>query len=456
MELSPDEEKASQSVITQAKKIVADVLPDNTLQVIGSYSNGLAGPFSDIDFALMMPEIERPPMIRGPSATNVRNRRRRRRALELILSELSKSPLFHSAKFINARIPIVRANHVLTGHEIQIQTPPTLGPNFALNYLSEFPTLRPLYVLLCTFLEQRSLNIPFRGGLGSYSVFILIVNVLKQINGGYDRSNAAKNLLYVLDFCATSDLYKYGFIADPPRIFPKDRKALSAEEKMILQTDPIISSFYKMQPLNPRKPYLLCLQNPANPTEDVGAKAYSIKHIQKTLSRVRNAILNDLESWENATEQQRQEMKSGLLHPLVGANFGRFEAMRKKVEQIGHLQPGEGRQGNLSPSGNYQLKPTQRSMRMEIEDRKLQEKERLGNERQEEEILGNQREPKPEMVWWSSQDISTVQKEDHADSTPEPVGQRQREKKYTISEMLEIMERYEEGKRKGKEQEGDI
>ncbi|KAL9033174.1 MAG: hypothetical protein Q9214_007636 [Letrouitia sp. 1 TL-2023] len=399
-----------------------------------------------------MPQLERPPMTRGPSATNVRNRRVRRRALELILDELHKSPWFHSAKYISARIPIVRANHVLTGHEIQIQTLPTLGPNFALSYLSEFPTLRPLYVLLYTFLEQRHFKMPFKGGLGSHSLFMLIVNALKQAHGRYDRDDVAKNLLYVLDFYATSDLYKYGFVVDPPRIFPKDQKALSAEEKMILHTDPVMSSFYKMRPLNPRQPYLLCLQNPANPTEDVGAKAYSIKHIQKTFSRTRNAILNDLESWENGTEQQRQEMKGGLLHPLVGANFHRIEAIRKNVERAGRPQPGAGRQGNISPFGNHQLKPAQRSMRMEMEmemeERKLQEKEGFGNERQEKEILGDEREPKPKKVWWSSQDISTEQKGDYADSTPEPVGQPQGEKKYTISEMLEIMERYEEEKRK--------
>ncbi|KAL9607985.1 MAG: hypothetical protein Q9167_007157, partial [Letrouitia subvulpina] len=446
MELSSDEKKASESVIAQVKKIVADILPDSTVQIVGSHRNGLAGPFSDIDFALMMPQLEKPPMTRGPSATNVRNRRIRRRALHLILGDLSRSPLFHSAEYIDARIPIVRAYHVSTGHEIQIQTLPTLGPNFTLSYLSEFPTLRPLYILLSTFLEQRSFKATFRGGLGSYVIFILIVNALKQIHGGYARDDVAKHLLYILDFYATSDLYKYGFVVDPPRIFPKDQKALSAEEKMMLPTDPVMSSFYKMQPLNPRQPYLLCLQNPANPAEDVGTKAYSIKHIQKTFAKARNALLKDLESWENGTEQQRQEMKGGLLYPLIGADYSRFEAKRKKVEGAGRPQPGAGRQGNISSSGNCHLQSAQRPMKMEMEmeEGKLQEKERLGNERQEKENLGSEREPKPKKVCR----FRTEQIEAHADGTPEPRGQPQGEKKYTVSEMLEIMEQYEEKRKK--------
>lgn len=47
------------------------------------------------------------------------------------------------------------------------------------NFLEELPALRPLVLIVKSFLSQRSMNEVFTGGLGSYSIVCLVTSFLQ-------------------------------------------------------------------------------------------------------------------------------------------------------------------------------------------------------------------------------------------------------------------------------------
>ncbi len=159
---------------------------------------------------------------------------------------------------------------------------------------------------------MRNLNTPFEGGLGSYSLLMMIVAALKQTNGQLARDDLANHLLHVLYFYASADLCRIGFCIDPPRTFNKAGSALF--------------------PVNERKSYLLSLQDPADTANDLGRNAYAIKHVQRLFGQARADIMRDIISWEQKTIAERKNIDGGILNRLVRANYLTFELERRAIE----------------------------------------------------------------------------------------------------------------------------
>lgn len=246
-----------------------------------------------------------------------KSRSKTRGVSEKILREvqrrLHKSLSFREVELVFGNIPIVRAVHSRTGLKVQISTQSAdrYDSDFTAAYLAEFPTLRPIFVLLRYTLEMRKLSTPFEGGLGSYSIFMMIVAALKQASGHHARDDLANHLLHVLHFYSSADLYRVGFCVDPPRTFVKAGNNLF--------------------PVNHHKPYLLCLQDPADATNDLGRKAYAIKHVQRVFDRARVDIMKDMTAWEQKTVDERKTIQGGLLNRLVRANYETFESQRRRM-----------------------------------------------------------------------------------------------------------------------------
>lgn len=90
--------------------------------------------------------------------------------------------------------------------------------------------------------------------------------------------------------------------------------------------------------LNPsRQPYLLCMQDPADPTNDLGRKCTSIKHIQVVFHTAERLVRFAMKKWEMMDKSKRESTMmaaaGGCLWPLVGADYRCFEKNRDKLEQ---------------------------------------------------------------------------------------------------------------------------
>lgn len=296
-------------------------------------------PYSDIDFAVSLPDIEKEAMKFRKSLNSLKYQKIYRRVLFKLQQAFAKDVNFtNDARIIYARVPIVQVTHRTTGQEIQVQISTGIHQQqqHTLAYLAEYPTLRSLYFAIRSCLELRRLNITFEGGLGSYAMLILIVNALKHTSGQHDPHDVGNQLLHVLEFYSNSDLYRVGFSVDPPRTFRKGGIPATAEERLARASDPVLRGIDLIAKANLQKPYLLCLQDPADPTNDLGRKAYSIKHIQQTFATARNTMVSDMEAWDqrrNVTTPKHDD--TGLLDALINGNYRRFDYNRRMIEDFG-------------------------------------------------------------------------------------------------------------------------
>ncbi|KAL8937397.1 MAG: hypothetical protein Q9211_003709 [Gyalolechia sp. 1 TL-2023] len=342
MTLSSAELKAVTKVITHVKHVIGSTLDGCSCDVIGSYSTGLALAYSDIDFAITLPHVKKEAMTYRKSLNGSKFQKTYRRVLLKLRQAFAEDANFlnFTGELVDARVPIVRVTHQTTGQEIQVQistgTRQRQRQQHILAYLAEYPTLRPLYFVIRSCLEMRQLNITFEGGLGSYSILMLIVNALKHASGRYDPHDVGSQLLHVLDFYSSCDLYQTGFSIEPPCTFRKGQIPATVEERLSRTTDPVLRGRDLIAKANPRKPYLLCLQDPADPTNDLGSKAYAIKHIQQTFATARKTIVSEMEAWDqgpNATTVKPDN--TSLLGALIHGNYRRFENHRQRIENYG-------------------------------------------------------------------------------------------------------------------------
>jgi non-canonical poly(A) RNA polymerase PAPD5/7 len=75
------------------------------------------------------------------------------------------------------------------------------------------------------------------------------------------------------------------------------------------------------------QPYLLCLQDPADPLNDLGRKGYGFKHIQATMGHL-------LKKLRKYTAHENHGTTS-ILAPLVGSCFKTYSKRREMAEAYG-------------------------------------------------------------------------------------------------------------------------
>jgi len=322
-------------LISDVRAIIGKVYPRNPLQVVGSYGTGLANSFSDIDFNLSFPDFEKTPLERGPSPTRDKARKAAGRALVRMHRAVeSSNDFFKNVELVLARVPLVKAEHRGTKLKVEIQALSTNqnAKEYVASYLAEFPTLQTLYTVIRSALHIRDLTNVHKGGLGSYSIFMMIVNALKQASGKFAHDDLANQFLHILNFYGTADLYKHGFSVDPPRTVLKRGNKMSAEDKIARLQDPMLRGIDILEPYNARKPYLLFLQDPANPVNDLGRKAYGIKHVQCILRHFSESLKESMRRYDEGPMKTHNWLRTrGFLGNVLEANYESLKSNRHGV-----------------------------------------------------------------------------------------------------------------------------
>ncbi|KAL9125086.1 MAG: hypothetical protein Q9217_005658 [Psora testacea] len=336
MRLTPAEESASSLVFSE---LSAALEPRYHSILIGSRSTGLATPISDLDVSIGLKRHNPAHQWEDWSVeSKAKQRRGTTEMLTLLREILRASEGFSSATLVHARVPIVRAKHIATDLEIQLQIMMTNGSQqaFTRAYLEDYPSLRPLYVCLRYALEIRNLTQVYEGGLGSYSLLIMIVTALKYANDQFASKDLARQLLHILKFWATANLYDNGYSTNPLGLFAKKQGSSEEQwtltERLTRSRNAQLSSIDKMNKYNPQKPYLLCLQDPASYDNDLGKNTYAIKHIQATFASIHDKILKVILEMPLVFVPKNRRSRS-LLGPLVQADYTHFEQHRSRVER---------------------------------------------------------------------------------------------------------------------------
>lgn len=220
---SRSENLARRHVVEQVRGHVRQVLPDNILEVFGSERTGIALATSDIDLRLM-----RHKDLEGNQAKLPPSREERIVLLEdlrqLLVQQFSQNNAYLLPMLRHARYPLITVQDRASGLDVQIvlANDTSVSRNLMQQYMGEYPYLRELYSVVKTTFDVRGLSDVFRGGFGSYSIFMMIVASLRHMPN--KRRDGAGGLLHFLRFWSEFDTESKGISIEPALLFDKSEE----------------------------------------------------------------------------------------------------------------------------------------------------------------------------------------------------------------------------------------
>jgi non-canonical poly(A) RNA polymerase PAPD5/7 len=330
--MSPTQAEAStrQELVETVTSIIQVLWPESRVEVFGSYATDLYLPTSDIDICVMnSPEG-------GGEAPTFHEH------LELAQAIRNVKGMAKRVNFIKARVPLVKIVSRDSNVQCDISFNRMNGPGnvpVIRKYLASYPALRPLLMVLKCFLQQRSLNEVFSGGLGSYSVLLLVVSHLQM--SGYNFPRANPNL-----GAALMNFFKlYGRTFNYCLAGIRVRGDGSYTDK-----------FAQYQTTAGDAPRF-SIEDPNDDTNELGRNSFAASRIRKAFTHGFSVI----EKWRRADESGAASPLSSILHvdemvlerrQLVLEDFSRrntlllFDSLREKIKS---KAPGAAAQTDPAP-----------------------------------------------------------------------------------------------------------
>ncbi|KAL3763556.1 hypothetical protein ACHAW5_008099 [Stephanodiscus triporus] len=185
------------------------------------------------------------------------------------------------------RVPLVKFTIAPHGIDVDVCFDQPHGPESAdlmHRFMESMPPLRPLTFVLKYFLASRDINKPFTGGIGSYLLQLMIVSYLQhRAREDVSRRHGADGRHYNLGSLLLDFLELYGVdfnyvttgisVRHDGYYFPKGLK----ERR---------ESFWQ-----PSRPFGIAMENPLDPTADVGAGAFRMQMIQRIFGHAFRTLL---------------------------------------------------------------------------------------------------------------------------------------------------------------------
>lgn len=227
--MKPDayETAARRKATQDVRQAVSEILPHNELETFGSEQTGLATAVSDLDFRLCPSTDDTASDSSGKTPPRFAVRKKLITDLRHLHRALDKHPKFMLAFLRHSRYPLISVVHKQSGIDVQIvcANDTSAQRDLMKTYLNEYPGLKQTYLLVKTMLEVRGLSDVYRGGLGSYGIFIMIVASFKLIEqqgfSMHKKGNPAQLFLNFLHYWSYFDTYTHGVRLEPPGIFEK-------------------------------------------------------------------------------------------------------------------------------------------------------------------------------------------------------------------------------------------
>ncbi|KAF2807929.1 uncharacterized protein BDZ99DRAFT_464826 [Mytilinidion resinicola] len=320
---TPNERTARQAVIKELSDLVKKHFPKHTVSVFGSEWNGLALATSDIDFRLSVPALVGSKLENAPRYIVRKVLTKDLERLHLIMQR--SVGIYMLCSIRHARYPLISVQHIKSRLDLQVvgSNDTSVSRTYVLKYLAEHPGLKELIAVLKVLFDIRGISDVFRGGLGSYSVFMMAVASIKLGPQG-TSTDLGQRLLNFLSFWAKFDTYTTGVSIEPAEVFPKtSRTIITVKQKKNLDEKGLLRE--KLGQIDPAQPYLLCLQDPADATNDVGKKGFAIKHIQATFAHLEKELRTAM----------KENTRPSLLGPVVGPAYILNKERRATMEEYG-------------------------------------------------------------------------------------------------------------------------
>jgi DNA polymerase sigma len=340
----PDELVAAELAMRDLQSCLTSINASAQVDLVGSRRTGLATPLSDLDFNITHPG--------GANSTGLPLEREQ--AHQLLRSLWIKMPkkrnfITSSAFLDRARVPLIIGCHQPTNLKFQIQCTCDVfnSMRYVQECVAEYPTLRPLYMVLRQMLEIRGLNIGRMGGMGSYPLLIMIVGALKFSEGKVGRREAGRQLCFFLDMYSRIDFQTMAISLAPleyvrkglsqkprpgqkPLHSPTDRNVATGTLDDLSESDREGRKWFS----HPHsEPHMMCLQDPSNPGHDLGKQVKLIKAVQALLIEANLKLRESMDKWDAAdwTQQAGAGGEVALLDWCLGADHEIYEDERSAL-----------------------------------------------------------------------------------------------------------------------------
>ena len=364
---TPTEESAAEQAIDNICEAIKKAGRGWRAEVVGSRANGTATPLSDLDFNLVSEE--------GTRLDDVQDREIAAKTLSKLSSRLrgraaQNQNIQITAMLSRPRIPIIQGVHLPTGLEFQIQqtTRAYNSTEYVKAHLNEHPTLRALFVIIKQALSMRGLTKGNTQGLTSYPLLNMIIASLKLYDGHAGRHDVVGHFLAFLDMYAQIDFYTTGILVSPPRLISKAEAISRATESSSHDnTDSDIgkleaglidgagntANLTKAAAMKLGSEYFMYLEDPADPSNNLGRNASKIKHVQATLQQLRHELRSAMEEWDAVKADSQSQSADSLLQSCVGGNYRAFELERLSLQHMSPVGIRENASGKPSVDSDF-------------------------------------------------------------------------------------------------------
>ena len=183
------------SLIKNVQDSVDKSIPDYEVNLYGSHATNLCLPWSDLDVVLIKKNnIEN----NGTQMDNNINLMLLSKLFEYIRNE----PWVKECKLISkASVPIIKLISIEKYNNMSIDISIQDDTHFGLKcvelvkkFIEEYKSLKPLVLAIKNILKSANLNDPYKGGISSYGLILMIIFFLqKQKNSGVDISPGENN-----------------------------------------------------------------------------------------------------------------------------------------------------------------------------------------------------------------------------------------------------------------------
>uniref|UniRef100_J3L2S3 polynucleotide adenylyltransferase n=2 Tax=Oryza brachyantha TaxID=4533 RepID=J3L2S3_ORYBR len=264
---SAEEQSSRTAAVTAVSNVVKHIWPQCKVEVFGSFRTGLFLPTSDIDVVIFDSRVKTPQV-----------------GLYALAKALSQKGVAKKIQVIaKARVPIVKFVERKSEIAFDISFDVDGGPqaaDFIKDYVKKFPALRHLCMILKVFLHQRELNEVYTGGIGSYALLTMLITHLQLVWGGKDilgyrkkEHNLGILLITFFDFYGRKlNNWDVGISCNSARTF-------------FLKTDKNFA--------NPDRAYLLAIQDPMVPDNDIGKNSFNYFKVKSAFSKA-YSVLTDV------------------------------------------------------------------------------------------------------------------------------------------------------------------
>ena len=197
------------SLLSNVEMAVNESISEYEVHLYGSHATNLCLPWSDLDIVLIPKNINRNNINENNHAL-----------LSKLYENLRNKKWVKDINYIsNASIPIIKIYTIETYNNIPIDISIQEENHFGLKcvelvkqYMNQFESLKPLVLSIKNILKRANLNDPYKGGISSYGLILMIVYFLKQQSfAGIDISLGENNNNLGQLFFGFLHFYSYKF-----------------------------------------------------------------------------------------------------------------------------------------------------------------------------------------------------------------------------------------------------